>query len=302
LYYDVARVKDDQATTLCSSGRETTARKRPDDRSETTAMTVLITGGTKGIGLAIARRFAKPGVDIFMAYKRDDDSAAAASAEIGALGARPHAIRTDVGTPAGARELIAKVGAVVDQLDVVVHGAVKVLVGPILDADPEAFREAITLNGTSLVFLVQAARPLLKRGSSVIFLSSRGSRQIVPAYAAIGAGKALAEALARYLAPELAPLGVRINCVAPGTLDTEAVRNRRRNGRLSRQRSRRQSERTQHHPRRLHRAGRLPRWPGGVDDSGAGHLRQRRPVHHRLRQMRQYERGNALGHERTTDP
>jgi enoyl-[acyl-carrier protein] reductase III len=191
-------------------------------------MAVLITGGTKGIGLAIARRFAKPGVDIFMAYKRDDDSAAAASAEIAALGARPHAIRrdrTDVGTPAGARDLIAKVGAVVDRLDVVVHGAVKVLVCPILDADPEAFAEAITLNGTSLVFLVQAARPLLKRGSSVIFLSSRGSRQIVRAYAAIGAGKALAEALARYLAPELAPLGVRINCVAPGTLDTEAVRN-----------------------------------------------------------------------------
>jgi enoyl-[acyl-carrier protein] reductase III len=181
-------------------------------------MAVLITGGTKGIGLAIARRFAKPGVDIFMAYKRDDDSAAAASAEIAAWGARPHAIRTDVGTPVGTRDLIAKVGAVVDQLDVVVHGAVKVLAGPILDADPEAFTDATTLNGTSLVFLVQAARPLLQRGSSIIFLSSRGSRQIVPAYAAIGAGKALAEALARYLAPELAPLGVRNNCVAPGTL------------------------------------------------------------------------------------
>src|SRR5271170_573785 len=193
-------------------------------RGNEAAMAVLITGGTKGIGLAIARRFAKPGVDIFMAYKRDDDSASQASAEIAALGARPHAIRTDVGTPEGARDLIAKVGVVVDRLDVVVHGAVKVLVGPILDADPEAFAEAITLNGTSLVFLLQAARPLLKRGSSVIFLSSRGSRQIVPDYAAIGAGKALAEALTRYLAPELAPLGVRINCVAPGTLDTEAVR------------------------------------------------------------------------------
>jgi NAD(P)-dependent dehydrogenase (short-subunit alcohol dehydrogenase family) len=186
-------------------------------------MAVLITGGTKGIGLAIARRFAQPGVDIFLAYKRDDAAAAAAIADIAALGARPHAIKADVSTPTGARALLLKVGAVVDRLDVVVHGAV--LVGPILDADPEAFAEAITLNGTSLVFLVQAARPLLKRGSSIIFLSSRGSRQIVPAYAAIGAGKALAEALARYLAPELAPLGVRINCVAPGTLDTEAVRN-----------------------------------------------------------------------------
>jgi enoyl-[acyl-carrier protein] reductase III len=200
---------------VCSSG--------PTDGSETT-MAVLITGGTKGIGLAIARRFAKPGVDILMAYRRDDASADSASAEIAALGARPHAIKSDVSTPAGARALLAKVGAVVDRLDLVVHGAVKVLVGPILDADPDAFAEAITLNGTSLVFLVQAARPLLKRGSSVIFLSSRGSRQIVPAYGAIGAGKALAEALARYLAPELAPLGVRINCIAPGTLDTEAVR------------------------------------------------------------------------------
>jgi enoyl-[acyl-carrier protein] reductase III len=188
-------------------------------------MAVLITGGTKGIGLAIAKRFAKPGVDVFIAYRNDEASAASASAEIAALGARPHAIKADVSNPAGARSLLAKVAAIVDRLDLVVHGAVKVLVGPILDADPDAFAEAITLNGTSLIFLVQAARPLLKRGSSIVFLSSRGSRQIVPAYAAIGAGKALAEALTRYLAPELAPLGVRINCVAPGTLDTEAVRN-----------------------------------------------------------------------------
>jgi NAD(P)-dependent dehydrogenase (short-subunit alcohol dehydrogenase family) len=188
-------------------------------------MSVLITGGTKGIGLAIAKRFARPGEDIVMAYRADDAAAARASAEIAALGARPHAIKADVGTPQGARDLLAKVAAITDRLDLVVHGAVKVLVGSILDVDAEAFAEAITLNGTSLVFLIQAARPLLKRGGSVVFLSSRGSRQIVPAYGAIGAGKALAEALVRYLAPELAPLGVRINCVAPGTLDTEAVRN-----------------------------------------------------------------------------
>jgi NAD(P)-dependent dehydrogenase (short-subunit alcohol dehydrogenase family) len=149
-------------------------------------MAVLITGGAKGIGLAIAKRFAKPGVDIFMAYRNDDGSAAPASAEIAARGARPHAIKADVSNPSGARALLAKVAAIVDGLDLVVHGAVKVLVGPILDLDPDAFAEAITLNGTSLVFLVQAARPLLKRGSSIVFLSSRGSRQIAPAYAAIG--------------------------------------------------------------------------------------------------------------------
>ena len=236
-------------------------------------MAVLITGGTKGIGLAIARRFAKPGVDIFLAYQPRRRLRRARPPPRLRRSARARtAIKSDVSTPAGARALLAKVGAVVDRLDLVVHGAVKVLVGPILDADPDAFAEAITLNGTSLVFLVQAARPLLKRGSSVIFLSSRGSRQIVPAYGAIGAGKALAEALTRYLAPELAPLGVRINCVAPGTLDTEAVRDLfgAGDGRLPRERSRRQSERAQHHSRRLHRARRLPRQPGGVDDPGTG--------------------------------
>ena len=142
-----------------------------------------------------------------------------------ALGARPHAIQADVGTPAGTAALLARVAKITDRLELIVHCAVRVLVGPILDTDPVAFTEAITLNGTSLVYLVQAARPLLKRGSSIVFLSSRGSRQIVPGYGAIGAGKALAEALVRYLVPELAPLGVRINCIAPGTLDTEAVRN-----------------------------------------------------------------------------
>ncbi len=188
-------------------------------------MAVLITGGTKGIGLAIARRFAKPGADIFMAYRNDDSAATKASQAIVALGARAHAIKADVSTPKGARRLMDEVAAKTDRLDLIVHGAVKVLVGPILDLDADAFADAITLNGTSLVFVVQAALPLLRQGSSIVFLSSRGSRQVVPSYGAIGAGKALAEALVRYLAPELASLGVRINCVAPGTLDTEAVRN-----------------------------------------------------------------------------
>lgn len=186
---------------------------------------VLITGGTKGIGLAIAERLAEPGARIYLNYRADDGAATRAVARLTALGATAVAIRGDVSTPAGARALMEEVARTTDRLDVIVHGAVTVLVGPLLDMDGDALADAITVNGTSLVFLMQAARPLLVRGTSVVFLSSRGSRQIVPAYGAIGAGKALAEAFVRYLVPELAPLGVRINCVAPGTLDTEAVRN-----------------------------------------------------------------------------
>jgi enoyl-[acyl-carrier protein] reductase III len=185
---------------------------------------VLITGGTKGIGLAIAERLAGPGVQVYLNYRQDQAAADRAVARLADLGATARAIRADVATPTGARALLAEVAKTTDRLDVIVHGAVTVLVGPLLEMDGDALADAITVNGTSLVFLVQAARPLLGRGTSVVFLSSRGSRQVVPAYGAIGAGKALAEAFMRYMVPELAPIGVRINCVAPGTLDTEAIR------------------------------------------------------------------------------
>ena len=145
-------------------------------------MAVLITGGTKGIGLAVAKRFAKPGVTIFMAYlQRRRLADRGQRLDCGARRAAASRSEPTSALPPAPEPCCEAVAAAVDQLDLVVHCAVKVLVGPILDADPDAFAEAITLNGTSLVFLVQAARPLFRRGSSVIFLSSRGSRQIVPA-------------------------------------------------------------------------------------------------------------------------
>ncbi len=187
-------------------------------------MAILVTGGTKGIGLAIARRFARPGTDVFLNFRADTAAADRARAEIEALGARCHPIQGDVGTPEGARAVLAGVAARTDRLDQLVHCAVKVIAESLLTVDPVALTEAITLNGTALVYLVQAARPLFRPGSTVFFLSSRGSRTPLPNYAAVGAGKSLAESLIRYLALELAPLGVRANCVAPSAVDTEALR------------------------------------------------------------------------------
>ncbi|MBC7519825.1 MAG: SDR family oxidoreductase [Sandarakinorhabdus sp.] len=187
-------------------------------------MAILVTGGTKGIGLAIARRFAKPGTDVFLNYRADAAAAEQARAEIEAMGARCHLIQGDAGTPAGASAVLAAVAARTDRLDQLVHCAVKVIPEPLLSIDLVALTEAINLNGTALVYLVQAARPLFRSGSTVFFLSSRGSRTAIPSYAAVGAGKSLAESLVRYLALELAPLGVRANCVAPGAVDTEALR------------------------------------------------------------------------------
>jgi NAD(P)-dependent dehydrogenase (short-subunit alcohol dehydrogenase family) len=187
-------------------------------------MAIVVTGGTKGIGLAIAERFSRPGNDVFLNYHGDDHAAAEAARRVEARGARAHVVKADVGSPEGTRRLMATVAERVDQLDQLVHCAVRVVPGAALDADPYEFARAVTLNGTALQWLVQAALPLFRPGSTVFFLSSRGGRAVIPGYAAVGVAKALGESLVRYLATELAPRGVRINAVAPGVLDTDAFR------------------------------------------------------------------------------
>jgi enoyl-[acyl-carrier protein] reductase III len=120
--------------------------------------------------------------------------------------------------------MVEAVRAVSPTLDQVIHCAVDPYPSAVLTADPRRFAQAVTTNGTSLLFLVQAALPLMQRGGTVLFLTSRGGRIVVPNYAAVGVAKALAESLMRYLAVELAPRGVRINAVAPAIVDTDAVR------------------------------------------------------------------------------
>jgi enoyl-[acyl-carrier protein] reductase III len=177
---------------------------------------ILVTGGSKGIGRAIALRFARPGNAVFINFHADGDAAAEAAREIEERGAAAHAIQADVSTAEGARELLARVAERTERLDQLVHCAVDPLSGPVLEVDPERFRRAVELNGVALVYLVQAALPLLGSGSTVFLLSSRGSHRAIPGYAALGAAKALGESLIRYLAVELAPRGVRANVVSPG--------------------------------------------------------------------------------------
>src|SRR5579864_325676 len=135
-------------------------------------MTILITGGTKGIGLAIAQRLARPGETLALAYHSDAAAADAAQALIAAKGANVRAIACDVGDIASAAELMAEVARLGAAPLHIIHSAAMIYPTSLLDADLHRLTGAIQTNGLSLLYLVQPALPLLQRGSSIVFISS----------------------------------------------------------------------------------------------------------------------------------
>ncbi len=185
-------------------------------------MNILITGGTRGIGFAIASRLAKLSVRLVLGYRSDETGAMAARERLGASGAIVETVRADVGSIDECRALVvaAARGGGVHHL---IHNAAMIYPPSLLDADLPRFTRAVEVNGTSLLYLAAAAAPLMPRGGSIVFITSAGSSRYQPSYGALGCGKALAESILRYLVPELAPRGIRINAVGPGFTDTDSV-------------------------------------------------------------------------------
>lgn len=187
-------------------------------------MAICVTGGSSGLGRAIAERFARSGTDVFINYHANDAAAEEAVAAVKAAGGVPYLVKADIGTPEGVAKLMDTVRDNVDRLDQLVHSAAMAVTGPLLEIDPAELEKAIEVNGLALVNLVREALPVMGEGSTVFYISSRGARFVIPKYGALGTAKALGEHLVRYLAREAAPRGVRVLTVAPGSVDTAAYR------------------------------------------------------------------------------
>jgi len=180
---------------------------------------VLVTGGTRGIGKAIALRFASLGArKVAIGYMRDDRTAEETAAELRALGAEPIVIRGNV-----ASKRIAEEVAALGPLGALVHSAATGVIRPALETDDKHWDWTLSANARALLSLTRAAAPSMPDGASIVGLSSLGSVRVLENYALVGVSKAALEALVRYLAVELAPRGIRVNAVSAGVVETGAL-------------------------------------------------------------------------------
>lgn len=187
-------------------------------------MNILITGGSKGIGRATALRFAQEGNVVFINYAHDDEAAGRTHNEVAGLGAEAQLLKADLENESAITDMIGTIKERVSVLDAIVHCAVYPAAGSMFDISYHEWMKALRIDSLSLIEIVKQSLPLLKEGSSVIALSSRGATNPVPLYAALGSPKALTESIMKYMALELAPKGIRANVVSPGPIDTDAFR------------------------------------------------------------------------------
>lgn len=180
---------------------------------------VFVTGGSRGIGKAIALRFAELGAArVAIGYLRNDRAAEAAAEELRAAGAEPVLVRGNVSSERVAQE-VAELGP----LDALIHSAATGVIRPALEIEKKHWDWTLDANAYALLALAKAAAPQMQPGSSIVGISSLGSTRVLENYVVVGASKAALESLVRYLAVELAPQEIRVNAVSAGVVETEAL-------------------------------------------------------------------------------
>jgi enoyl-[acyl-carrier protein] reductase III len=186
--------------------------------------TALITGGSRGIGRAIAIRLAEYGVDVVVNYVRHKKDARETADEVEKMGRKCLLVKANVANGEDVREMFAIIAAEFGHLDILVSNAASGVLKPALELTERHWNWAMDINARALLTLVQQGLPLMSRGSRIMAVSSLGSVRAIENYTTVGASKAALESLVRHLAVELGSRGINVNTISAGAVDTDALK------------------------------------------------------------------------------
>jgi NAD(P)-dependent dehydrogenase (short-subunit alcohol dehydrogenase family) len=192
----------------------------PDPTFSLTGKRILVTGGTRGIGRAISSRFARAGAQVVANYLANDDAAQSLRAELEADQLGLELVRADLATTEGRRQVADAVAA--GPLSGFIHCAATGVHRSVEQLTSRHWAFTFAVNLEAFFELVKRLSHAFEAGSAVVGVSSEGAVHAVPNYSIVGATKGGLEALCRHLAIELAPRGIRVNVLSPGTVMTDA--------------------------------------------------------------------------------
>ena len=179
----------------------------------------VITGGSRGIGLAIAKRFVREGAYVFITSRRQSELDKA----VVEIGKNVTAIQGDVSKLEDLDRLYSTVAMENRKIDVVVANAAIVELAPIKTATPEHFDRTFDTNARGPFFTVQKALPLMNDGGSIILVASAGKTKATPGRSTYSGAKAALRAFVRTWTMELKDRGIRSNVLSPGVTETSVI-------------------------------------------------------------------------------
>jgi enoyl-[acyl-carrier protein] reductase III len=192
-----------------------------------TGRVALVTGASRGIGRACALRLAEAGADVVVNFVASQQAAMDVAEEITGRGRKAFVVKADVSEQDDVQSLMDFIAEQVGQLDILVSNAATGGFRPLLNSTERNFRATFATNVLALLYLVQAAVPLLERSpgrAKVIALSSHGADTALPWYGLIGSSKAALESLVRHLTLEVGERGINVNVVKAGLVETDSTR------------------------------------------------------------------------------
>jgi 3-oxoacyl-[acyl-carrier protein] reductase len=189
--------------------------------TSSTNRVAIVTGASRGIGAAIARRLASDGLAVVVNYAGSAGAAGTLVEEIEAAGGRAIPVQADVSDPAAVKRMFDAAEAAYGGVDVLVNNAGIMTLAPIAQMDDAAFDRIIATNLKGTFNGLREAANRLRDGGRIVNFSTSVVGLYQPSYGVYAATKAAVEALTHILAKELGPRGITVNAVAPGPIATE---------------------------------------------------------------------------------